>query len=191
MEKCKVTELTEQNITDEEKTAAATRTHTQRSRQAVQLEIIKRYLCVSAYRLDFVLCVHRPFLDMVYSALDCTNDDYHALFVLCLLYAVSHSKGQVFDVSKTPMHSYGCLQWLVGGARLMFWGQHLRKGIKNEPSPMFRKIVIHQNILLHRFPLTWSMFSRHPYFALSFLLLPPSVCRCKQGSSRTAAAASS
>ncbi|XP_070779420.1 protein CLEC16A [Enoplosus armatus] len=62
----KVSELTEQNITDEEKTAAATRTHTQRS---------------------------RPFLDMVYSALDCSNDDYHALFVLCLLYAVSHSKG--------------------------------------------------------------------------------------------------
>uniref|UniRef100_A0A669F6V4 C-type lectin domain containing 16A n=1 Tax=Oreochromis niloticus TaxID=8128 RepID=A0A669F6V4_ORENI len=67
MEKCKVPELTEQNITDEEKTAAATRTHTQRS---------------------------RPFLDMVYSALDCTSDDYHALFVLCLLYAVSHSKGK-------------------------------------------------------------------------------------------------
>uniref|UniRef100_A0A3P8PD39 C-type lectin domain containing 16A n=1 Tax=Astatotilapia calliptera TaxID=8154 RepID=A0A3P8PD39_ASTCA len=67
MEKCKVSELTEQNITDEEKTAAATRTHTQRS---------------------------RPFLDMVYSALDCTSDDYHALFVLCLLYAVSHSKGK-------------------------------------------------------------------------------------------------
>uniref|UniRef100_A0A672F878 C-type lectin domain containing 16A n=1 Tax=Salarias fasciatus TaxID=181472 RepID=A0A672F878_SALFA len=66
MEKCKVSELTEQNITDEEKTAAATRTHTQRS---------------------------RPFLDMVYSALDCADDDYHALFVLCLLYAVSHSKG--------------------------------------------------------------------------------------------------
>ncbi|XP_055366602.1 protein CLEC16A isoform X2 [Betta splendens] len=66
MEKCKVPELTEQNITDEEKTAAATRTHAQRS---------------------------RPFLDMVYSALDCSNDDYHALFVLCLLYAVSHSQG--------------------------------------------------------------------------------------------------
>uniref|UniRef100_A0A665WCM8 Uncharacterized protein n=1 Tax=Echeneis naucrates TaxID=173247 RepID=A0A665WCM8_ECHNA len=65
MEKCMVSELTEQNITDEEKTAAATRTQAQRS---------------------------RPFLDMVYSALDCTSDDYHALFVLCLLYAVSHSK---------------------------------------------------------------------------------------------------
>uniref|UniRef100_A0A8K9XFZ8 C-type lectin domain containing 16A n=1 Tax=Oncorhynchus mykiss TaxID=8022 RepID=A0A8K9XFZ8_ONCMY len=55
---------TEQNITDEEKTAAAARTQRK-----------------------------RPFLDMVYSALDCSEDDYHALFVLCLLYAVSHSKG--------------------------------------------------------------------------------------------------
>uniref|UniRef100_A0A672YEM1 C-type lectin domain containing 16A n=1 Tax=Sphaeramia orbicularis TaxID=375764 RepID=A0A672YEM1_9TELE len=76
MEKCKVSELTEQNITDEEKTAAATRTHAQRS---------------------------RPFLDMVYSALDCTSDDYHALFVLCLLYAVSHSKGQPYLRLQLPV----------------------------------------------------------------------------------------
>ncbi|XP_049624506.1 protein CLEC16A [Suncus etruscus] len=34
----------------------------------------------------------RPFLDMVYHALD-SPDDYHALFVLCLLYAMSHNKG--------------------------------------------------------------------------------------------------
>ncbi|KAM8825627.1 protein CLEC16A isoform 1-T1 [Synchiropus picturatus] len=66
MEKCKVSILTEQNITDEEKSEAATRGNAQKS---------------------------RPFLDMVYSALDCSTDDYHALFVLCLLYAVSHSKG--------------------------------------------------------------------------------------------------
>uniref|UniRef100_A0A3B3Z9J1 Uncharacterized protein n=1 Tax=Periophthalmus magnuspinnatus TaxID=409849 RepID=A0A3B3Z9J1_9GOBI len=63
MDKSKVSELTEQNITDEEKTAAATCMYT-----------------------------HRPFLDMVYTALDCTSDDYQALFVLCLLYAISHSK---------------------------------------------------------------------------------------------------
>ncbi|KAK6288436.1 hypothetical protein J4Q44_G00388640, partial [Coregonus suidteri] len=62
IEKRKASE-TELNITDEEKTAAAS--HTQRNRK---------------------------FLDMVYSALDCSEDDYHALFVLCLLYAVSHSK---------------------------------------------------------------------------------------------------
>uniref|UniRef100_A0A7N8XI11 C-type lectin domain containing 16A n=1 Tax=Mastacembelus armatus TaxID=205130 RepID=A0A7N8XI11_9TELE len=72
MEKCKVSELTEQNITDEEKTAAI------------------------EHVISFPLSLCRPFLDMVYSALDCTNDDYHALFVLCLLYAVSHSKG--FDL---------------------------------------------------------------------------------------------
>ncbi|XP_048847221.1 protein CLEC16A isoform X5 [Brienomyrus brachyistius] len=70
MEKCKVSEPsapTEQNITDEEKTAAAAAgTGGQRS---------------------------RPFLDMVYNALDCATDDYYALFVLCLLYAMSHSKG--------------------------------------------------------------------------------------------------
>ncbi|GAA6085053.1 protein CLEC16A isoform X6 [Tachysurus ichikawai] len=34
-----------------------------------------------------------PFLDMVYNALDCEKEDYHALFVLCLLFALSHSKG--------------------------------------------------------------------------------------------------
>ncbi|KAJ8345054.1 hypothetical protein SKAU_G00292470 [Synaphobranchus kaupii] len=70
MEKSKVSEpssLTEQNITDEEKTAAA-----------------------AAGTLGLR---SRPFLDMVYNALDCTNDDYYALFVLCLLYAMAHSKG--------------------------------------------------------------------------------------------------
>lgn len=69
MDKSKMSELTEQNITDEEKTAAATCMYT-----------------------------HRPFLDMVYTALDCTSDDYQALFVLCLLYAISHSKGINRDV---------------------------------------------------------------------------------------------
>uniref|UniRef100_A0A8C4ZF64 C-type lectin domain containing 16A n=1 Tax=Gadus morhua TaxID=8049 RepID=A0A8C4ZF64_GADMO len=69
MEKCKVSDMTEQNTTDEEKTAAATR--------IPWLPVLPG----------------RPFLDMVFSALDCSHDDYHALFVLCLLYAVSHSQG--------------------------------------------------------------------------------------------------
>lgn len=43
-----------------------------------------------AYRAFFF---SRPFLDMVYHALDSPDDDYHALFVLCLLYAMSHNKG--------------------------------------------------------------------------------------------------
>ncbi|XP_043087430.1 protein CLEC16A isoform X6 [Puntigrus tetrazona] len=69
MEKCRISDvstLTEQNITDEEKSAAAARSEGQKS---------------------------RPFLDMLYNALDCDTEDYQALFVLCLLYAVSHSKG--------------------------------------------------------------------------------------------------
>lgn len=33
---------------------------------------------------------------MVYNALDCAEDDYYALFVLCLLYAMSHNKGKQF-----------------------------------------------------------------------------------------------
>src|SRR4029434_8644109 len=48
----------------------------------------------------------RPFLDMVYNALDCTEDDYHALFVLCLLYAMSHSKGIGLQSSHTHTHTH-------------------------------------------------------------------------------------
>ncbi|KAM6165676.1 protein CLEC16A isoform 2-T2 [Erethizon dorsatum] len=61
------TSVQEQNTTDEEKSAAAT--------------------CSESLRWS------RPFLDMVYHALDSPDDDYHALFVLCLLYAMSHNKG--------------------------------------------------------------------------------------------------
>ncbi|XP_059125980.1 protein CLEC16A isoform X3 [Peromyscus eremicus] len=73
MERSKLSELAtagasvrEQNTTDEEKSAATGAESTQWS---------------------------RPFLDMVYHALDSPDDDYHALFVLCLLYAMSHNKG--------------------------------------------------------------------------------------------------
>lgn len=31
---------------------------------------------------------------MVYNALECADFDYYALFVLCLLYAMSHNKGK-------------------------------------------------------------------------------------------------
>ncbi|XP_069503907.1 protein CLEC16A isoform X2 [Ambystoma mexicanum] len=72
MERCKGTEMsasvvTEQNTTDEEKSAAA----------------------VSGTDSN----MSRPFLDMVYNALECTEEDYYALFVLCLLYAMSNNKG--------------------------------------------------------------------------------------------------
>ncbi|XP_062999145.1 protein CLEC16A isoform X2 [Elgaria multicarinata webbii] len=65
MERCKLISVTEQNITDEEKSAAASE--------------------MSNW--------NRPFLEMVYNALECAEFDYYALFVLCLLYAMSHNKG--------------------------------------------------------------------------------------------------
>ncbi|KAM5151576.1 protein CLEC16A isoform 2-T2 [Mantella aurantiaca] len=70
MDRSKATEkpsvIKEENTTDEEKSAAA----------------------AGAYA-----CQDRPFLDMVYSTLERTEDDYYTLFVLCLLYAMSCNNG--------------------------------------------------------------------------------------------------
>ncbi|XP_041085713.1 protein CLEC16A-like isoform X9 [Polyodon spathula] len=101
MERCKISEksgFTEQNTTDEEKTAAAA---------AAGIEVQKS----------------RPFLDMVYNALDCSTDDYYALFVLCLLYAMSHSKGissQLLEKIQLPAqqverssYSHVLAEWLI------------------------------------------------------------------------------
>lgn len=38
-------------------------------------------------------CNSRPFLDNIYSALNCTDNDYSALFALCLIYALLDNKG--------------------------------------------------------------------------------------------------
>ncbi|XP_074052505.1 protein CLEC16A isoform X2 [Macrotis lagotis] len=83
-------EVTEQNTTDEEKSAAASGSeNTQWNR-----EIDWKMKCLlPLMHLDFGANPKEPFLDMVYNALDSPEDDYHALFVLCLLYAMSHNKG--------------------------------------------------------------------------------------------------
>lgn len=36
----------------------------------------------------------KPFLETVYNALDCGENDYAALFALCLLYAIANNKGK-------------------------------------------------------------------------------------------------
>lgn len=36
----------------------------------------------------------RPFLDMILSALECSENDYLALLSLCLLYALCNNKGE-------------------------------------------------------------------------------------------------
>ncbi|KAM8927684.1 protein CLEC16A [Pelodytes ibericus] len=71
MERSKVAEkgmlgVTEENTTDEEKSAAVAGAPANQN---------------------------RPFLDMVYGTLECTEEDYYTLFVLCLLYAMSHNTG--------------------------------------------------------------------------------------------------
>ncbi|CAK8685130.1 unnamed protein product [Clavelina lepadiformis] len=42
----------------------------------------------------------RPFLDTIYSALNCTENDYDALFALCLLYAMLHNRGINCDLKQ-------------------------------------------------------------------------------------------
>ena len=45
----------------------------------------------------------RPFLQSVLDALDCYDNDYTALFALCLLYALGHNTGECTAPSATPM----------------------------------------------------------------------------------------
>ena len=54
----------------------------------------------------------RPFLDMVHHTLDSPDDDYHALFVLCLLYAMSHNKGKPLS-SSAFREKDSCFPWRI------------------------------------------------------------------------------
>ena len=38
----------------------------------------------------------RPYLEAVFNALECSENDYEALFALCLLYALGHNEGRNF-----------------------------------------------------------------------------------------------
>lgn len=48
--------------------------------------------------------VQPVFLEAIVSTLDCSENDYVALFALCLLYAISHNKGSNF---------FKCLQYSI------------------------------------------------------------------------------
>ena len=39
-------------------------------------------------------CIFRPYLEAVFHALECTENDYETLFALCLLYAMGHNDGK-------------------------------------------------------------------------------------------------
>ena len=48
---------------------------------------------------------HRPYLETLFNALECTENDYSALFALCLLYAMGQNegKGAFLCVRKIPV----------------------------------------------------------------------------------------
>jgi protein CLEC16A len=41
------------------------------------------------------LLANKPFLEMIVNTLQCSENDYSALFALCLLYALGHNSGTV------------------------------------------------------------------------------------------------
>jgi hypothetical protein len=41
------------------------------------------------------LLANKPFLEMIVNTLQCSENDYAALFALCLLYALGHNPGTV------------------------------------------------------------------------------------------------
>ncbi|XP_078456459.1 protein CLEC16A isoform X2 [Lampetra planeri] len=78
--------ITRLNTTDEEKSAAASRHQAPTS---------------------------RPFIDAIFSALECEEDDSTALFALCLLYALRHNKGMdpvILDSIQMPLGDGGATQ---------------------------------------------------------------------------------
>lgn len=59
-------------------------------------------------------CVRRPFLDTIYSALNCKDNDYNALLSLCLLYAMLHNKGELFCDGQMLLFGQKSMLWLSG-----------------------------------------------------------------------------
>lgn len=51
--------------------------------------------------------VAKPFLDTVLQALDCTDNDYLALLSLCLIYAMSHNRGESSNQCIYILHQIG------------------------------------------------------------------------------------
>ncbi|KAJ7411080.1 Protein CLEC16A [Willisornis vidua] len=132
MERCKLSELsistvTEQNTTDEEKSAAASGSE--------------------------ITNWNRPFLDMVYNALDCPEDDYYALFVLCLLYAMSHNKDGKIRLATLEL---GCLllkQLVFSKSGSIIKDVHLAclEGAREESVHLLRRFYKGEEIFLDMF----------------------------------------
>lgn len=73
----------------------------------------KEKLLLNAYRTPEF---SRPFLDMVLSSLDCTENDYLALLALCLLYALANNKGvnaEWLDIVLNRSSPTGCSKYNI------------------------------------------------------------------------------
>ncbi|XP_067005962.2 protein CLEC16A homolog isoform X2 [Anabrus simplex] len=58
--------------------------------------------------------LNKPFLEMVFNTLECTENDYAALFALCLLYALGHNQGvneELMDTVLFPSEKPDTKQW--------------------------------------------------------------------------------
>lgn len=73
-----------QNSTDEEKLLSSL-SRTQRMELPSSVSIEQRQ---ASFSLN-----NRPYLESIFNALECTENDYEALFGLCLLYAMGHNDG--------------------------------------------------------------------------------------------------
>lgn len=53
----------------------------------------KERLVATSPTTSMITVIDHPFLETIYEALDCTENDYATLFALCLLYAMSNNSG--------------------------------------------------------------------------------------------------
>ncbi|GAB6025945.1 hypothetical protein CHUAL_011914 [Chamberlinius hualienensis] len=80
------------NITDEEKQRQAQhRQSTEQNQLPRNLELLQESFSLS----------NRPYLEAVFNVLECSENDYAALFALCLLYAIGHNEGVNQDLLDT------------------------------------------------------------------------------------------
>ncbi|XP_057343568.1 protein CLEC16A isoform X3 [Manis pentadactyla] len=160
MERSKLPELAagasvrEQNTTDEEKSAAAT--------------------CLESVQWS------RPFLDMVYHALDSPDDDYHALFVLCLLYAMSHNKDGKIRLATLELSCLLLKQQVVTSTGCIVKDVHLAclEGAREESVHLARHFYKGEEIFLDMFEDEYRSMTMKPmnveYLMMdASILLPP------------------
>ncbi|XP_071033380.1 protein CLEC16A homolog isoform X2 [Parasteatoda tepidariorum] len=81
------------NLSDEEKVKAAQKSIQQGHRNSQNSEMLQQSFSLT----------NRPFLEAIFSALDCSENDHATLFSLCVLYALGYNPGISQDVLDTVL----------------------------------------------------------------------------------------